>query len=121
MVNRVFGSKSVRGKKKRTPASVRAAIALAESNPDSGDVETLKAKTAADPDNLDARFDLSGAYLAAGAMEPAIEELLAIIDRDRAWNEEAARKKLLTVFDALGPSHPATARGRRRLSSILFS
>ena len=104
-----------------TLASIRAAIALAESNPDGGDIETIKTTVAAEPDNLGARFDLAGAYLAAGAMEPAMEELLAIIDRDREWNEEAARKKLLTVFEALGPAHPATARGRRRLSSILFS
>ena len=54
-------------------------------------------------------------------MEPAIEELLAIIERDREWNDAAARQKLLTVFEALGHAHPATVRGRRRLSAILFS
>lgn len=104
-----------------TLASVRAAVALAESGPEGGDVATLQAKTQAEPDNLEARFDLAGAYLGSGAMEEAIEELLAIIERDREWNEGAARKKLLTVFEALGPAHPATARGRRRLSSILFA
>jgi len=54
-------------------------------------------------------------------MEKALDELLEIIERNRAWNEEAARKKLLTMFDALGGAHPLTIKGRRRLSSILFS
>ena len=54
-------------------------------------------------------------------MEGAIDSLLVMVERDRTWNEEAARKKLLKVFDALGGAHPLTLRGRRRLSSILFS
>ncbi len=101
--------------------SVTAAITLAETHPGGGDIAALQEKTARAPENLDARFELAGAYLSSGSMELAIEELLAIIERDREWNDAAARKKLLTVFDALGGAHPATARGRRRLSSILFS
>ena len=102
-------------------ASVTASISLAETAPGGGDVAVLKAAVEANPADLQARFDLAGALLGSGAMESAMDELLAIIERDREWNEEAARKKLLTVFDALGPTHAATARGRRRLSSILFS
>jgi len=102
-------------------ASVVASISIAESNPQNSDLADLKAKAENNPDDLQARFDLAGAHLGAGALELAIEELLAIIERDRDWNEEAARKKLLTVFEALGGAHPATVRGRRRLSSILFS
>ncbi len=101
-------------------AGVNAAISIAEEG-GGGDVSALKAKVEAEPDNLEARFDLAGAFLSSGSMEQAIDALLAIIERDREWNEEAARKKLLTVFEALGPAHPATARARRRLSSILFS
>ena len=47
--------------------------------------------------------------------------LLEIVRRDRNWNDEAARKQLLKVFEALGPKDPATLAGRRKLSSILFS
>ena len=43
------------------------------------------------------------------------------IRRNRAWNEEAARKQLLTVFEAAGATSDVTKQGRRRLSSILFS
>ena len=102
-------------------ASIEASVSLAESNPQAGDVAELKAKVESAPEDLQARFDLAGAHLGAGDLELAIDELLAIIERDRDWNEETARKKLLTVFDALGGAHPATLRGRRRLSSILFS
>ena len=101
-------------------ASVTAAVALAADNT-GGDIAALKAKAEADPADLEAQFDLAGAHLAAGSMEPAMTALLAIIERDKEWNEEAARKKLLTVFEALGPTHPATLQGRRRLSSILFA
>jgi putative thioredoxin len=102
-------------------ASIKASIALADSAPRGGDIAALKEQISADPANLEARFDLAGAHIGSGALEPAIDELLAIIERDREWNEEAARKKLLTLFEALGGAHPATLRGRRRLSSILFS
>lgn len=102
-------------------AGVKASLALAEDNPPAGDIATLEARVAADPSDLAAQFELAGAHLGAGAMSAAIDALLAVIERERDWNDEAARKKLLTVFDALGPSHPETLRGRRRLSSILFS
>lgn len=102
-------------------ASVRASLTLAESAPAGGDLAALEAKAAAEPANLEVGFELANAQLAAGAMEAAIETLLALIERDREWNEAAARQKLLTVFEALGHGHPATVRGRRRLSSILFS
>ena len=101
-------------------SGVVAALSLADSN-QGGDVGELQAKLQSNPDDLDLRFELAGAQLAAGAMEEAAEQLLAIIERDREWNEETARKKLLTVFEALGQTHPATLRGRRKLSSILFS
>ncbi|MEL7488287.1 MAG: thioredoxin [Pseudomonadota bacterium] len=102
-------------------SAVAAALELAQAETGAGDVASLAARAAADPDDLQTRFDLAGARIAAGEMEAAIEDLLAVISRDRDWNEAAARNKLLTIFEALGPTHPATVRGRRRLSSILFA
>jgi putative thioredoxin len=46
---------------------------------------------------------------------------VASMKRDRAWNEEAARKKLIEFFEAWGPKDPATLKGRRLLSALLFS
>lgn len=109
------------GRKDPAVTSVAAALALAKTEKPAGDLGALKAKAERDPKDLAAQFDLAGAYISSGDMEAGLDALLAIIERDRAWNEEAAKKKLLTVFEALGPAHPLTARGRRRLSSILFS
>lgn len=109
---------------KRKDAAVKgvaAAIELAASQEKAGDAALLARKVAANPADLQARFDLAGAHIAAGDMEAALDALLDIMARNRAWNEEAARKKLLTIFDALGGAHPLTIQGRRRLSSILFS
>ncbi|WP_375201845.1 tetratricopeptide repeat protein [Hyphococcus sp.] len=102
-------------------ASVKAALALAESGGEAGDLAALEEAVAQAPEDLDKRFALANGLLGSGAMESAIDALLAIIERDRDWNEGAAREKLLTVFEALGHTHPATVRGRRRLSSVLFS
>lgn len=109
--------------KKSDPAvaGIEASLKLAESGAGGADIAALNAKVDAAPDNLEARFELAEGLLGGGAMEPAIEALLGIIERDRDFNEGAAREKLLTVFEALGHAHPATVRGRRRLSSILFS
>jgi len=43
------------------------------------------------------------------------------VRRDRKWNEEAARKQLVTLFEAMGPTDQRTLDARRKLSSILFS
>jgi putative thioredoxin len=100
-------------------ASVKAALALASAPP----VETagLEAKLAADPNDHEARFDLAKALAAGGRMGEAADQLLEIIARDRTWNDEAARKQLLTIFEAAGPMSDVAKQGRRRLSAILFS
>ena len=64
---------------------------------------------------------LSKALLAAGQREEAVDELLESIRRDRAWNEQSARKQLLTLFEAFGQMDELTVSARRQLSSILFS
>jgi putative thioredoxin len=61
------------------------------------------------------------ALAAGGKKTEAAEQLLESFRRDRKWNDEAARKQLLKLFDAWGPKDPATLEGRRKLSSILFS
>lgn len=99
--------------------SVRAALALAEEGPsETGEFEQRLAK---DADDHEARFEIAKALAARGAWADASDHLLTIIERDRAWNEEAARKQLLTIFEAAGAGSDITRAGRRRLSSILFS
>jgi putative thioredoxin len=102
-------------------ASVRAALDLAKLAPKAGDITNLEAKIKAEPGNHQARIDLAVALAAGGNKVEAVTQLLEAVRRDRKWNEEAARKQLVQLFDAWGPKDPATLDGRRRLSSILFS
>jgi putative thioredoxin len=101
--------------------AVEAELALKERAASAGALEPLRSKVAADPADLQARFDLALGLDAKGAREEAINELLEILRRDRKWNEEAARKQLVTLFEAMGPTDPRTVSARRRLSSLLFS
>ena len=101
--------------------AVEAELALKERAAAAGDLAPLRAKVEANPDDLQARFDLALALDGKGAREEAIDQLLDIVKRDRKWNEEGARKHLVTLFEAMGPTDPRTLAARRRLSSILFS
>jgi len=101
--------------------SAKAALELALQAADAGDTAELEAAITANPKDHQARFDLSAALMAKGDQEGAMTQLLESIAIDRTWNEEAARKQLLTLFEAFGPTHELTLSGRRRLSSILFS
>jgi len=102
-------------------ASVRAALELAKLAGKAGDIGKLKAKVEAEPANHQARIDYAVALAAGGKKTEAAEQLLESFRRDRKWNEEAARKQLVKLFDAWGPKDPVTLEGRRRLSSIMFS
>jgi putative thioredoxin len=102
-------------------ASARAALDLAKKGADAGDVAALRAKLDADPNDHQARFDLALALNAKGDREGALDALLAIVAKNRGWNDEAARKQLLQLFEAWGGADPVTVTGRQRLSSLLFA
>ena len=104
-----------------TIQSVRAQLALASTAPVAGENAELEARLKTDPNDHQARYDLSLALAASGDLAGAVDHLLTIVERDLEWNEQAARKQLLTVFEAAGPTSPIAKDGRRRLSSILFA
>ncbi|HXF54526.1 MAG TPA: thioredoxin [Hyphomicrobiaceae bacterium] len=101
--------------------SVRAAIELAKKAGKSGDTKALESKLAANPGDHQARLDLALALAARGDKSGAVDQLIELFRRDRTWNEEAARKQLIELFNAWGPKDPNTIEGRKRLSSLLFS
>jgi putative thioredoxin len=101
--------------------SIIAALDLAEKSASAGDPSQLISQIDADPNNHQARFDLAVALVAADRKADALEQLLELMRRDRKWNDEAARKQLLQLFEAWGPKEPLVSEGRRRLSSLLFS
>jgi putative thioredoxin len=109
---------------KRNDAAVtaaQAALDIAEQAKSVGPIDELEKTVAANPLDHQARFDLAAALNAKGKRAEAADHLLAIVKRDRKWNEDGARKQLVQFFEAWGPTDQATVDGRKRLSSILFS
>jgi putative thioredoxin len=102
-------------------AAARAALELAEQTKAVGPVGELEQKVAANPLDHQARFDLALALNGNGQRKEALDHLIEIVRRDRKWNDDGARKQLVQLFDAWGPTDEATIEGRRRLSSILFA
>jgi putative thioredoxin len=100
---------------------LQVAIDLAKRSTDASELAPLKARVEANPADHQARIDLAVALAAAGDKTEAVTELLESFRRDRNWNDQAARKQLVELFDAWGPKDEATLDGRRRLSSLLFS
>jgi putative thioredoxin len=101
-------------------ARARAALALAGEAAPVDDLSGLRARVAANPDDQDARYELAGGLMATGDRDGAADLLLGSIERDREWNEGAARKRLLTLFEATGLEDPWVSAQRRRLSAVLF-
>ncbi len=101
--------------------AAKAALELAESSQNVGDLAGLEAALASNPGDHQSRYDLAVGLAAKGDNETAAGHLLEIIRKDRKWNEEAARKQLVRLFEILGPEDPVTMDARRKLSAILFS
>lgn len=99
----------------------QAAIALAREARPVDDLAGLRAKVAADADDHDAAYELAGGLMAQGERDAAADVLLESIRRDRAWNEGAARTRLLKLFEVVGLEDPWVSAQRRRLSAILFT
>jgi putative thioredoxin len=102
-------------------AAARAALEVAEQAASLGPIGELEKKVAADPLDHQARFDLAVALNGHNRRQEALDHLMAIVRRDRKWNEDGARKQLVQFFDAWGPTDEATIEGRKKLSSILFA
>jgi putative thioredoxin len=102
-------------------ASIRSALELAaEGRRAREKLGEFERRLAADPDDHAARIDLAVALNAMDKRAEAVDALIEAIKRDKAWNEEAARKQLLKFFEAWGFTDPATLAGRRKLSTLLF-
>lgn len=101
--------------------AARAQLELARQAASAGPEDDLRRTVEADPANHQARFDLALALHASGKVEEAVDALLELFRRDRAWNDAAARTQLMIIFDALKPTDPIALKGRRRLSSMIFA
>ncbi|KQQ46143.1 thioredoxin [Rhizobium sp. Leaf311] len=86
-----------------------------------GDPAALERELAANPDNHDARMKLAKIFNAQGRRDDAADQLLTVMRKDRAYEDDGARKQLVEFFESWGFKDPATVTARRKLSSILFS
>ena len=101
--------------------SVRTALELADQASGSGEIDSLSDLVKNEPDNLEAKYDYALALYGSQKTEAAIEELVEILKRNSAWNNDAARQQLFKIFEALGSSDQITIDGRKKMSAVLFS
>jgi putative thioredoxin len=102
-------------------ARARSALALADAAQPGADTVELERRIAADPEDLEARYELAGALMGTGRRDSAADQLFEIIGRDRDWKEGAARKRLLQLLEVVGLEDPWARAQRRRLSALLFT
>ncbi|MCC2633172.1 MAG: thioredoxin-like protein [Ramlibacter sp.] len=93
----------------------------------------LDARIAANKRDFQARFDRARLLMAQQQWTAAMDELLEILMRDKAWSEDLARKTYIAILEIIEPPKPKVAEGqippddpvvatyRRRLSSVVLS
>jgi len=102
-------------------ARAQSALALARDATPVDDLGPLRAKIEANTDDYEAHYELAAGLMATGDRQEAADHLLAIISRDRDWNEGAAKDRFLKLLEAVGLEDPWAREQRRRLSAILFT
>ena len=94
---------------------------LEKNNKTAGTPEEYIEEVNINPNNHELRFKLAEAYLASNLRQEGIEQLLIIVKKDRKWEDDKARKKIIELLDAFGEDDPITSETRLKLSSIIFS
>jgi putative thioredoxin len=82
--------------------------------------ELLERRIAIDPNDLQARLELAELHIAQRRFPPALEHLLEIVRRDRKFQNDIARLKMLTVFEMAASEPELVSEYRAKLSRILF-
>ncbi|TDB01272.1 tetratricopeptide repeat protein [Halomonas marinisediminis] len=94
---------------------VRASIEFGEEAPSAEEFAALGER-----DDSEAQYLRAMRRVADGDYETGLEGLLTLMKADRSYGDDAARKTLLRVFDALGADHPLTVSYRRKLFTMLY-
>jgi putative thioredoxin len=96
-----------------------AALRMQEAAPDVDEAALLE-HLAENEGDLAARLALGRARVARGAYDEGLAELLEVVERDKSFEDEAARKAMLDVFELLGSDHELVQRYRSALARALF-
>ncbi|OWL84694.1 thioredoxin [Halopseudomonas aestusnigri] len=105
---------------KQTLSALKAQLSFARQSTGFAPRAALQARLDADAADSEARYQLALLDLTAGHSDNALTALLELLQRDRSWNDGAAQKTLLQVFDLLGGDHPLTVQYRRKLYQALY-
>jgi putative thioredoxin len=100
---------------------VRMAIEMMEDTPAADEFDELLNAVMAAPEDNAKRFELAEKYAGAQRYGDAVDHLLIILGNKMDWEGGKAKEKLLQIFEAAGPTDPATVEGRRRLASLMFA
>lgn len=97
----------------RPAAFVRVLDAVAQVRAQGRPISTLQEAVAANKRDFAARLELASLHLAMGRQTEAMDELLEIIMRDKAWGEEAPRKLYIAILETMSQpvAKPAPGKG----------
>jgi putative thioredoxin len=84
-------------------------LAACERAPTARSADALAAAIATSKRDFEARFELAQTHFAAQRFTQAMDELLEILMRDKAWRDELARKTYVAILELM--SKPAPAKG----------
>jgi putative thioredoxin len=98
---------------------VRALLDFTRAAGNDADTATLERAVQENPQDSVSRYRLGAAQVLAGNWQAALDSFLYILQHDRQYNDDAARKALLAVFEMLGSDHELTGQYRRRMFTLL--
>lgn len=82
-------------------------------------VDALQEKLAADPDDLEARYQLSVQLLVSGQIEAGLEAAMDILRTDREFRDDIGRLTMIRAFAMLGKGHELAGKYRRRMFNFM--
>ena len=101
--------------------NLESSLKLLKDKKNAGDPKKFESKVTENPNDHEARFNLATALLAIEEKESAVEHLLEIVKRNRKWQDDKARKKIVEILAANSEDDVFTSKIRLKLSNILFT
>lgn len=98
---------------------LRGMLTFAQADDISVDIDTLAAAVASGEADSEQRYKYAVKLVASGQIQEAMDQLLALMLRDRDYGEDGARKGLIALFDILGQD-PLVAKYRRKMASYVL-